>query len=249
MSSNTDTEIEHETTGAIAMRWFDTQTNSLRSDVLPFDIFAGKTVNGYYRFYAPPGAASVSLPVSKAEVYVNGHPCLEKEADHQGAIYTIPFPANEQLIAVHIPLHNGEHGGSAMTMPIRFQCGEGEIRLGDWSKMESLRTFSGGIRYEKIVTLDPRAWQDFEKVELDLGHVVSSAEVFVNGRSAGIKVAPPWRFDVKTLLKSGDNKIEVEVYNTLGNHYLTIPTRYRGRLESGLMGPVRLLLVKRIAAE
>ena len=237
----TDPEIEHETTGTLAMRWFDPQTNSLRSDVLPFDIFARKTVNGYYRFYAPPGTTSVSLPVSKAEVYANGHLCLEKEADHQKAIYTIPFSANEQLIAVHILLNNGEYGGGTMTMPIRFQCGEGEIRLGDWSTMESLRTFSGGIRYEKIVTLDPRTWQDFEKVELDLGRVVSTAEVFVNGRSAGIKVASPWRFDVKTLLKSGDNKIEVEVYNTLGNHYLTIPTRYRGRLESGLIGPVCLI--------
>jgi hypothetical protein len=31
------------------------------------------------------------------------------------------------------------------------------------------------------------------------------------------------------------------VYNTLANHYLTIPTKYRGgSLKSGLLGPVKL---------
>jgi len=38
----------------------------------------------------------------------------------------------------------------------------------------------------------------------------------------------------------GENRIEILVYNTLANHYLTIPTRYRGSLRSGLIGPVRL---------
>ncbi len=36
------------------------------------------------------------------------------------------------------------------------------------------------------------------------------------------------------------DRIEILVYNTLVNHYLTIPTRYRGSLRSGLIGPVRL---------
>jgi len=233
--------IEHETTGPIAMRWFDPEANALRPDVLPFDIYAGKTVDGYYRFYAPPGATSFSLPTSNAEVFVNGKPCLATKTGDREAVFDIPVPAGEQLIAARIPLNGGEYGGSAMTMPIRFHCGEGEISPGDWSKMESLRSYSGGIRYESNVILDAANWQNFEKVELDLGHVVSSAEVFVNGQSAGVKVASPWRFDVKKLLKTGNNKIEVEVYNTLGNHYLTIPTRYLGKTESGLISPVRLI--------
>jgi hypothetical protein len=32
------------------------------------------------------------------------------------------------------------------------------------------------------------------------------------------------------------------VFNTLANHYQTIPTRYRGSTKSGLLGPVRLYI-------
>ena len=42
------------------------------------------------------------------------------------------------------------------------------------------------------------------------------------------------------LVKPGENRIEVLVYNTLGNHYVTIPTLFRGPLTSGLIGPVTL---------
>ena len=62
----------------------------------------------------------------------------------------------------------------------------------------------------------------------------------VLGHVAGIRVAPPWRVDISGHVRSGDNRIEVLVYNTLANHYLTIPTRYRGELTSGLLGPVSL---------
>ena len=81
-------------------------------------------------------------------------------------------------------------------------------------------------------------------VTLDLGSLVSSAEVIVNGSSAGIRVAPPWKFDITRWVRSGENQVEVIVYNTLANHYLTIPTRYRGSLESGLMGPVSIQIVQ-----
>jgi hypothetical protein len=64
--------------------------------------------------------------------------------------------------------------------------------------------------------------------------------VRINGQPAGIKVAPPWTLDVTKLLKPGENKIEILVCNTLANHYLTVPTRYRGSPVSGLLGPVVL---------
>lgn len=51
---------------------------------------------------------------------------------------------------------------------------------------------------------------------LDLGTVYETAEVFVNGTSAGVQIAPPYRIDVSSLLQPGDNDIRIEITNTLG---------------------------------
>ena len=117
--------------------------------------------------------------------------------------------------------------------------GNGVLALGDWSRACILNNYSGGVRYHTVADLP----EDQTKggIEIDLGKVVATAEVFINGKSAGVRVAPPWRLDVSGRLKPGANRIEVLVYNTLANHYQTIPSRYRGSPASGLFGPVRLL--------
>ena len=73
-----------------------------------------------------------------------------------------------------------------------------------------------------------------------MGDLVATAEVHVNGKLAGVCVAPPWKVDVSEFVKRGKNRIEILVYNTLANHYLTIPTWYRGSGRSGLIGPVSI---------
>ena len=78
------------------------------------------------------------------------------------------------------------------------------------------------------------------KVLLNMNDVAATAEVHINGSLAGVRVAPPWKVDISDFIKTGNNKIEILVYNTLANHYLTIPTRYRGSLRSGLIGPVTI---------
>ena len=79
------------------------------------------------------------------------------------------------------------------------------------------------------------------EVIIDLGKVVATAEVHVNDSLAGILVTAPWKIDISKWIRKGENKIEILVYNTLANHYLTIPTKYRGNsLQSGLLGPVKL---------
>ena len=75
---------------------------------------------------------------------------------------------------------------------------------------------------------------------MNLGDVAAIAEVRINGQVAGIRVAPPWTIDMGEHVQAGENRIGILVYNTLANHYVTIPTRYRGSLRSGLIGPVRL---------
>ena len=117
--------------------------------------------------------------------------------------------------------------------------GSGIMPLGDWSKMGILNNYSGGARYRKRFSLTEQEANGTR--ELDLGRVTATAEVRINGQKAGVRVAPPWELDVCGLLKAGENKVEVLVYNTLSNHYQTIPTRYKGDPASGLFGPVKLL--------
>ncbi len=50
----------------------------------------------------------------------------------------------------------------------------------------------------------------------------------MNGKLVATRLAPPWKVDVSKFVHAGSDRMEVLVYNTLANHYQTIPTRYRG---------------------
>jgi hypothetical protein len=142
------------------------------------------------------------------------------------------------VVALRVVPETGAGGGAVFPEPIRLECGPGLTTLGDWSKSGVLECYSGGAWYRKTVSLSSE--QVHGKVTLDLGKVVATAEVRINGEPAGIRVAPPWRVDISQQVRPGDNRIEVLVFNTLANHYTTIPTRYRGDPTSGLLGPVTL---------
>ena len=148
--------------------------------------------------------------------------------------------ARAAVVALRVMPETGVCGAAVFPDPVRLECGPGVTALGDWSKAGALECYSGGAWYRKSVTLTPE--QARGSVTLDLGKVVATAEVRVNGQTAGIRVAPPWRVDISKQVQPGENRIEVLVYNTLANHYLTVPTRYRGELTSGLLGPVTLEL-------
>jgi hypothetical protein len=149
--------------------------------------------------------------------------------------------AKAAVVALRVkPGQPGLTGGALIPEPVAVETdGRGTMALGDWSKVGVLNNYSGAVRYRAALALT--ADEAKAKVALDLGRVAGTAEVWVNGKKAGVRVAPPWRQDVSGLLKAGDNAFEVRVCNTLANHYQTIPSRYRGDPLSGLLGPVRLV--------
>ncbi|MDR1672352.1 MAG: hypothetical protein LBS09_02645 [Bacteroidales bacterium] len=61
----------------------------------------------------------------------------------------------------------------------------------DWTEIPGLRTYSGGIRYSKQFSVTAGDLQNNAEIRLDLGRVVSSVQVFVNGHDAGTRVAAP----------------------------------------------------------
>lgn len=231
-------EIDKRT--PLSMKWWDMNGR------IAFDVnSARKPPAGWYRFTAPPGLQGMTIrAMGKIKVWVDGTLQHVKTASNDyPATYQINLPhsiARKSKVAVRIEPEHGYYGGSALPEPILLDCAAGINQTGNWSEGSVLECYSGGAWYRKNISLSKD--QAGSKVMLNLGEkVVATAEVKVNGESAGILVAAPWKMDISRFVKPGVNKIEVLVYNTLANHFRTIPTRYNDKSQkSGLLGPVKL---------
>jgi hypothetical protein len=222
--------------------------------VLPFDPYPGlSNPAGWYRFKAPPGLESIEIAMNrKPDVWVNGRLVQVRSNQPVKGLYSDPnqkswkaeLPAAVPAaasVAVRASLDPGFYGGAACPEPIRLNCDKGVIRTGDLSGNESLMTYSGGMWYRKTIVLTA-AQAASHRVVIDLGDLVASAEVSINGKPAGKRLTPPWQFDLTGKIQAGGNRLEILIYNTLGNYYLTTPSQYVGPVKSGLIGPVRLLI-------
>ncbi len=260
MAKSITTEQPKFKPSELAMSWWKNPA------VLPFDVRANEPAPvGWYRFTAPPGLRAFTLTAcGKVQAWVDGQACRvsrgeapvssmggqatrdagpeTRDPEHATLRLEVPAPTSGCAeVCLRIEQARGCYGGAALPEYLRLDCGPGRIALGDWSQIEGLATYSGGAWYRKTVTLTAEQLKG-ATVQLNLGDVAASAEVLINGRSAGVKVSPPWKVDLTRLVQSGDNRIEVLVCNTLANHYLTVPTRYRGKPLSGLLGPVQIEL-------
>lgn len=232
----------------LSTTWYDL-------DCVPFQVGAPKV--GVYRFRAPAGLKRLVLTLnpcieSAPSVTINGAEISAKPTDPvqpktKRWVAELQSPSTRPSV-VAITLSNPQcEGGAAFVEPIRLETGPGMVdRLGDWSKDGTvLANYSGGAVYRKTITVS-ESEATARAVILDLGSELgSTAEVRVNGQSAGVLVAAPWTIDLTGLVKAGENRLEIEVCNTLANHYSTLPTRYKGPSSlSGLIGPIRILFQK-----
>ena len=83
--------------------------------------------------------------------------------------------------------------------------------------------FSGLVRYEKSICLD----QLPARASLTVTDAYEGVEVFVNGHSLGIQVAPPFQNEVTPYLQMGENSIAIEVATTLERENAVQPDRMR----------------------
>ena len=221
-----------QTRQPLAMRWYGD------AGVIPFDVSAGRPSAEWFRFVTAPGTSAIRVQaLGQVEAWLDGEPMTDAG---QGRFVAKHSASRAAVVALRITPKTGFSGGTVIPEPVVVETdGQGVMALGDWSQMGILTNYSGGARYTTRFTLTKEEAK--AKVTLDLGRVVATAEIHVNGKKVGVRVAPPWRVDVTGLLKRGENTIEVLVYNTLANHYQTSPSPYRGTPISGLLGPVRLL--------
>ncbi len=214
------------------------------ASILMFDTRDKAATKASFTFATPPGLVEMEFhSYGIPEVCVDSISCtvtmLETRPDG-ASLYIASLPemcSKESVATITVPEIWGYCGGALIDGPVKFACGTGVHQLGDWCENEALRTYSGAVCYGKTFELGESVP---DSAVLDLGELVSSARVTVNGAYAGTRLAPPFRFDIAPLLKSGTNTVEVRVANTSANFYLTTPTTYGGSTVSGLIGPVRI---------
>jgi (4-O-methyl)-D-glucuronate---lignin esterase len=80
-----------------------------------------------------------------------------------------------------------------------------------------VKYFSGTATYSKDVRVSASWLRKGQRVFLDLGKVRDIAQVEVNGRSAGMVWAPPYRLEVTSALKPGVNHLAIKVTNEWTN--------------------------------
>ena len=127
--------------------------------------------------------------------------------------------------------------------------------LMDWTKHElpGIRNYSGKARYHTEFTLSAEVSK--QPLMLDLDDVRDLATVTLNGKTFATLWCAPWRLDVTSAVRPGNNILEIQVVNTWNNRlvadhplpqnerltFLAAPTvRQTDLLPAGLLGPVKL---------
>jgi hypothetical protein len=133
---------------------------------------------------------------------------------------------------------------------------------------DGIKHFSGIATYSKEFDLPAELLGANKHLVLDLGRVRFVADVHLNGKHLGILWKPPFRLDVTRAVRPGKNRLVVEVANVWSNRLSgdahlpegkrfcrtnmqnaltwSSPWKETPLLESGLLGPMRLLVARKI---
>ena len=87
---------------------------------------------------------------------------------------------------------------------------------------------------------------DKKRIFLDLGKVGQNASLTLNGKPLGIRISPPYLFEITEAAVPGKNQAEVIVSNTLaqkmrGEYY----SQFIPLAPSGLLGDMRLITIEK----
>jgi hypothetical protein len=111
--------------------------------------------------------------------------------------------------------------------------------LEDWRTWKEWPKFAGTLRYRTSLDLPGPV----SALALDAGHVGEVAELRIDGRPAGVRLAPPYIWDITELSRPGRVTIEIDVTNTA--HARWSDPFSHGDAACGLLGPVCLLKGRR----
>jgi hypothetical protein len=130
------------------------------------------------------------------------------------------------------------------------QVGKHLEKLGSWTEFPEFENFSGTATYRCEIDIPEIYVRQGRFLNLNLGEVRDIAEVWMNGKSAGVAWKHPFMIDVTNCARVGKNQMEIRVTNRLINQmrlkpalpppYSDLKDRVSNPVSSGLLGPVWL---------
>ncbi|MCC6289787.1 MAG: discoidin domain-containing protein [Chitinophagaceae bacterium] len=246
----------HRKLAAQDIYWINSRTDKNETIDASFRI-TGKSVELWY-----PETGRKELVSYTVE---NGYTKVSLHLTPNDAVFVV-FGNNSNSSAVNVPAIK-ETPVSTLdeSWKIDFQKDRGAPASISVDKLQSftenndngVKYFSGIATYTKTIDAAANWFKQGAKLWIDLGDVKNIAEVFVNGKSAGIVWKKPFKVDISSLLKPGKNTLTVKVTNLWVNRligdqqpgvdkkitYTTMPF-YKANsplLPSGLLGPVQVI--------
>ena len=148
-----------------------------------------------------------------------------------GSAFEIRLPAHGSVFVVfskenrsELPVFaNNEHGNKKtgisgqwkVDFPPNWGAPSSVVfdRLISWTESDDsgIKYFSGTATYKNSFNLENESLNS--KIILDLGELRDVAEIFINGKSAGILWKKPYQADISQLVKSGENELKIEIVN------------------------------------
>lgn len=236
--------------------WVNSRSDKNESIEVIFRV-AGKAVEIWHPETGKKEAVSYKVENGRTKVLLNLSP--------NDAVFVV-FGKNSSSSAVTIPVTKQANIATLdEAWKIDFQKNRGapaSIRidkLTSWTENSDngVKYFSGTATYSKTVEASTSWLKQGALLWIDLGSVKNIAEVFVNGKPAGIVWKAPFKVDISTLVKPGKNNLEIKVTNLWVNRligdqqpgvekkitYTTMPFYRAGSplLPSGLLGPVQII--------
>ena len=116
--------------------------------------------------------------------------------------------------------------------------------LTDLIEIKETKEFAGEVIYEKTINIDSNNYQ-----QLDLGDVQGVSELTVNGKLIGTKWYGAHVYNIKDVLKKGENNMSIKLNTITGNYMKSLKdnpvamgwTRHQDYYPMGIMGPVRMI--------
>jgi alpha-L-rhamnosidase/Glycosyl hydrolases family 2, sugar binding domain len=164
----------------------------------------------------------------------------------------VPSPAEETLATINGPWKIGFQPGRGAPDFITLDS------LSDWSMNSNpgVKYFSGIAVYTKTIEASADWIRKHSRIIIDLGDVKNLAVVTVNGTEIGEVWHAPYRLDVTSAIKAGNNEIQIKVINAWVNRLIgdeqpgatkitftdVKPYKANSPLQpSGLLGPVTVI--------